>query len=130
MRKFITFGLIAVALLCNANAISAQDKATQAAILQKLSDIESRLSEMDKRLGIVETKLDERFNAVNQRIDDKFNLIVGLLAIIAAFLALPYAPKLLERFKIKNNEQKLQGEIDELKTQMAQLARLLQKPTL
>ena len=141
MRKFITFGLLVAALLFSANPTLAQDKATQAAILQKLSDIESRINDMDKRYEIrfatLETKLDERFNAVNiridavnQRIDDKFNLIVGLLGIIAAFLALSYLPKLLERFKIKNNEQKLQSEIDEMKTQIAQLMRLVQKPTL
>jgi len=144
MRQFITFGLMVAALLFSANTTFAQDKAMQAAILQKLSEIESRINDMDKRYEIRFTKLEERFNtvdekfnrledkieAVNQRIDDKFNLIVGLLGIIAAFLALPYLPKLLERFKIKNNEQKLQSEIDELKTQMAQLARLVQKPTL
>jgi len=99
MRQFIIFGLLVAALLFCCSTTFAQDQATQAAILQKLSDI-----------------------------DDKFNLIVGLLAIIAAFLALPYAPKLLERFKIKNDAQKLQSELDQLKTEMAQLTRLVQKP--
>jgi len=151
MRRFSTLGLMVVALLSCCNVTLAQDKTAQAAILQKLADIESRLNDMDKRyevrfsiletklderLNALETKLDERFNAVNiridavnQRIDDKFNLIVGLLAIIAAFLALPYAPKLLERFKFKNDAQRLQGEIDQLKTQVAQLTRLTQQPT-
>jgi len=143
MRSFLTLGLMVVALLSCGNTALAQDKAAQAAILQKLADIESRLTniesrlhDMDKRLTTLETKFDERFNAVNiridavnQRIDDKFNLIVGLLAIIAAFLALPYAPKLLERFKFKNDAQRLQGEIDQLKTQIAQLTRLTQQPT-
>jgi tetrahydromethanopterin S-methyltransferase subunit G len=106
-------GLIFVTLLFSWDNSHAQDKAFQTAVLQKLNEfdakfnaLENRLDEMDKRFEIRFTRLEERMNtlevkieAVNQRIDDKFNLIVGLLGLVAALLALPYAPKLFERFK-------------------------------
>jgi hypothetical protein len=79
----------------------------------------------------LEQKFDERFNAVeirigavNQRIADKFNLIVGLLGLIAAFLALPYIPKLFERYKVRAERKedllRLQEQIDQIKAQLAQ----------
>jgi predicted nucleic acid-binding Zn-ribbon protein len=121
---------------------SAQEKDANAAVLQKLSEIENRLNDMDKRYEIrfvrieeryksleekinaLDTKLDIKIGAVNQRIDDKFNLIVGLLGLIAAFLALPYIPKFLERYKAqserKEDIQRLQEQINELKALSSQ----------
>jgi hypothetical protein len=112
MRKFLTFGFIVAALLPLRGITHAQEKAMQAATLQKLADIENRLNEMDKRYEVrftkIETTLDERFDriddkfaAVNQRLDDKFNLMLGLLGLIATLLALPYVPKFFERFKVR-----------------------------
>jgi len=146
MRKLLSRGLMLVALLFFSNATRAQDKATQAAILQKLNEIDNQLNEMDKRFEIRFTKLEERFNTiderfktveekfnrledkiagVNTRIDDKFNLMVGLLGLIVALLALPYMPKLFERFKArppdsKETLQRLQEQIDQLKAQLSQ----------
>ncbi len=117
MRRFLTFGLIVVALLLIWDTGHAQDKAFQTTVLQKLNELDgkmnelsNRLNEMDKRyevrfttieakLEAVNQRLDERFNTVNQRIDDKFNLIVYLLGLLAAILAIPSVQKLLERFK-------------------------------
>jgi hypothetical protein len=144
MRRFLTLVFIVAALLSFGDITHAQDKTTQAAILQKLTDIDNRLNEMDKRYEVrftkIETTLDERFNriedkfvAVNQRIDDKFNLMLGLLGLIAALLALPYVPKFFERFWVrlerKKDSQDLQKQIDQLKTQVAQLTQLIGRPT-
>ena len=147
MRKFITFGLIFVSLLFFCDTSQAQDKAFQAAVLQKFDDLENRLNKMDKRFEIrfakleermntleikidaVNQRLDDRFNAVNQRIDDKFNLIIGLLTILVAILALPSVPKLLERFKAppqrKEDIQRLEKQIEQINTQLAQLTQAM-----
>ena len=141
MRKFPLFIVMAAAWLGASLPASAQEKSFQTAVLDKLTAIDKRLDEMDKRYEIRFTKLeaeikaefarlDERFNtvevkiqAVNQRIDDKFNLILGLLGLIAAFLALPYIPKFLERYKAsvenKKDVRHLQEQIDQLKAQLA-----------
>lgn len=138
MIKLFSFVLILVALFGAWDTAMAQDKDFQTAVLQKLNEmdnrfkeIEIRLSEMDKRYEVQFARIDERFNnldikiqAVNQRFDDKFNLIVGLLGLIFAFLALPYIPKLLERYKVqaayKEDIQRLQEQINELKSQRSQ----------
>jgi len=140
MRKFITFGLIFVSLLFCCDTSQAQDKAFQATVLQKFDDLENRLNEMDKRyevrftaieakLEAINQRLDERFNAVNQRIDDKFNLIVYLLGLLAAILAIPSVPKLLERFKAppqsKEDIQRLEKQIEQINTQLAQLTQAM-----
>jgi len=140
MRRFSTFGLIFVSLLFFCDTSQAQDKAFQAAVLQKFDDLENRLNEMDKRyevrftaieakLEAINQRLDERFNAVNQRIDDKFNLIVYLLGLLAAILALPSIPKLLERFKAppqsKEDIQRLEKQIEQINTQLAQLTQAM-----
>jgi len=155
MLKKFTKGALTLALLLSWEPALAQEKADLAAVLRKLNDIEKGIDDMDKRYEIRFTKIeikidaefkrvDERFNsieakmdikldaiggridAVNQRIDDKFNLIVGLLGIIAAFLALPYLPKILERYKVqkerKEDISRLQEQIDQIKTQLSRLA--------
>jgi len=147
MRRFMAFGLIFVALFFRWDTSRAQDKAFQTAVLQKLNELdgkinaldakisalEKRLDEMDKRFEIRFTKLEEKMNtlevkigATNQRIDDKFNLIVGLLGLVAALLALPYVPKLFERFKAPPQNQedirRLEQQIEQMKTQLAQLS--------
>jgi flagellar capping protein FliD len=111
MRVLMVLGFTVAALLAFAGPARAQEQAFQKAVLQKLdaldgkiSSLENRLNDMDKRYEVrftmLEGKLDalderfnERFNAlnirmdaINQRIDDKFNLLVGLLALVAAFL--------------------------------------------
>ena len=135
MHTLKTFRITVAALLLSGSIAHAQEQSTQAAILQKLAEIDSRLNDLDKRLNDMDKRyeirfaqIDERFNrvedkiaAVNQRIDDKFNLIVALLGIIAAFLALPYAPKWLDRFKAKGESQRLQERIDQIKAQIEQL---------
>jgi len=143
MRKFITFGLIFVSLLFFCDTSHAQDKDFQTAVLQKfdalekrLDDLDKRLDEMDKRFEIRFTRLEERMNtlevkieAVNQRIDDKFNLIGYLLGLLAAILALPSIPKLLERFKAppqsKEDLQRLEKQIEQINTQLAQLTQAM-----
>ncbi len=147
MRRLLIFGFVIAALFSFGDTALAQDQAFQTAVLKKLdeldgkiSSLENRLNDMDKRYEVrftmLESKLDERFNAlniridaVNQRFDDKFNLLVGLLALVAAFLALPYAPKLLERFKAprpnKEELQSLKEQIEQIKTQLAQLAQAI-----
>jgi DNA repair ATPase RecN len=151
MLKTFSKGAIALALLLSWEPAFAQEKADLAAVLRKLNDIEKRIDDMDKRYEIRFTKIeeefkrvDERFNsleakmdikleamrgridAVNQRIDDKFNLIVGLLGIIAAFLALPYLPKILEKYKVQKDRKEdvshLQEQIDQIKSQLSRLA--------
>jgi len=117
MRRFSILGIIVAALLFFWDTSQAQDQAFQTTVLQKLNELDgkinelgNRLNEMDKRYEVrfttieakfeaVNQRLDERFNAVNQRLDDKFNLIVYLLGLLAAILAIPSVPKLLERFK-------------------------------
>ena len=137
MRKFPLFILMASAWLFLWLPASAQEKSFQTAVLDKLTEIDKRLNEMDKRYEIrfanIEAefkRIDERFNtvevkiqAVNQRIDDKFNLILGMLGLIAAFLALLFIPKFLERYKASAENKKdvrhLQEQIDQLKAQLA-----------
>ncbi|MDZ7360851.1 MAG: hypothetical protein ONB46_09010 [candidate division KSB1 bacterium] len=132
-RRLFAFGLIFAALFFFWNTALAQDKAFQTEVLQKLKEIanrfnalEIRLNDMDKRYEVRFATLETKLEAVNQRIDDKFNLIVGLLGLLAALLALPYAPKLLERFKAppdsKKDVQRLQEQIEQIKTQLAQLS--------
>ncbi|GEM_PF-2291726 len=134
MRKNLTFGLALAALLFLSNTTQAQDKAFQTEVLQKLKEIdnrfnalENRLHDMDKRYEVRFATIETKLEAVNQRIDDKFNLIVGLLGLLlAALLALPYAPKLLERFKApsenKRDMQRMQEQIEQIKAQLAQLS--------
>jgi hypothetical protein len=135
MVKLPSFMLILVALFGFWNTTAAQEKDFQTAVLQKLNEIDKRIDEMDKRYEVRFTKIEEKLNglesrldikieSVNQRIDDKFNLLVGLLGLIAAFLALPYIPKFLERYKVhserKEDIQHLQEQINELKAQLSQ----------
>ncbi|MDZ7360323.1 MAG: hypothetical protein ONB46_06305 [candidate division KSB1 bacterium] len=133
MRKNLTFGLAFAALFFLWDTAHAQDKAFQAEVLQKLKEIdnrfnalENRLNDMDKRYEVRFATLETKLEAVNQRIDDKFNLIVGLLGLLAALLALPYAPRLLERFKAppdnKKEFQRIQEQIEQIKAQLAQLS--------
>jgi DNA repair exonuclease SbcCD ATPase subunit len=143
MRKFMIFGLISVALLFFWDISHAQDKDFQTAVLQKLNELDgkinelsNRLNEMDKRYEVrftaLEAKLEavnQRIDSVNQRIDDKFNLIVGLLSLVVAFLALPFVPKLFERFKAppdsKEDILRLEKQIEQIKTQLAQLSQAI-----
>jgi len=133
MRKSLTFGLAFAALLFLWDTTHAQDKAFQAEVLQKLKEIdnrfnalENRLNDMDKRYEVRFATLETKLEAVNQRLDDKFNMIVGLLGLLAALLALPYAPKLLERFKAppdnKKEFQRMQEQIEQIKARLAQLS--------
>jgi archaellum component FlaC len=142
----MTFGLISAALIFCWDTSHAQDKTFQTEVLQKLNELDgkinelsNRLNEMDKRYEVrftaIEAKLEavnQRIDAVNQRIDDKFNLIVGLLTILVAILALPAVPKLLERFKAppqsKEDIQRLENQIEQIKTQLAQLSQAM-RPT-
>jgi septal ring factor EnvC (AmiA/AmiB activator) len=144
MRRFLTFGLISVALLCCRSTTFAQDKAFQDAVLQKLNDLEKRLDEMDKRYEIRFARIEERFNtvderfnriqdkieAVNVRIDDKFNLMIGLLGLFAALLALPYVPKLFERFRsppqAREDIARLEKQIEQIQKQLMQLSQSIQ----
>lgn len=151
MGRFLPWGLILMLLLFW-DTSPAQDKAWQTEVLQKLNilenrinDLGNRLNEMDKRYEVRFTKIEERFNtvderfnrledkieAVNQRIDDKFNLIVFLLGFVVTLLALPYVPKLFERFRIRIERkeesqqvqelrQELQEQINQIKAQLAQ----------
>lgn len=141
MRRLIIFGLTAAILLCRESTGFAQDKAFQDAVLQKLNELEKRLDDMDKRYEVrftrIETTLDERFNrlqdridAVNVRIDDKFNLMIGLLGLLAALLALPYVPKLFDRFKAppqtKEDIRRLEKQIEQIQQQLTQLSQTIQ----
>lgn len=146
MRKLLMLGLVLAPLFSVVATAHAQDQSFQTRVLQKLDALDQRLDGMDKRLNemdkrnevrftAIETKLaaiDQRFDAVNQRIDDKFNLIVGVLTIIAAFLALPFIPKLFERVKAPAQNQedfrRLEKEVAEIRTQLAQLSQTL-RPT-
>jgi tetrahydromethanopterin S-methyltransferase subunit G len=145
MVKLLSFMLVLVALFSVWNTAAAQEKDFQAAVLQKLDEINKRIDEMDKRYEIRFTKIEERFNtiderfntiderfnnidtkigAVNQRIDDKFNLLSWLLGLIVALLALPHVQKIFEKSKEKTEYQKdlqhIQEQIDELKAQLSQ----------
>jgi chaperonin cofactor prefoldin len=130
MPRVLTFILLIGASPFFSGLARAQEQSAQMAVLQKLSDIENRLNEMDKRYEIRFATLEgeikrmqDKIEAVNTRIDEKFNLIVGLLGIIVALLALPYVPKVLERFKVRseNREEilRLQQQIEQIKTQLA-----------
>jgi DNA repair exonuclease SbcCD ATPase subunit len=139
MLRSLRFGFAVAALFFFWSPASAQERATQAVVLQKLNEmdlrfakIETEFKRLDERFNTVEVKIDainrridDKIEAVNQRIDDKFNLIIGLLGLIAAFLALPYIPKILERYKMraerKEDIQRLQEQIDQIKSQLAQL---------
>jgi uncharacterized coiled-coil DUF342 family protein len=151
MLKLFTMTATALALLLSWESGAAQEKADISTVLRKLNEIDARIDDMDKRYEIRFTKIeaefrriDERFNgieakfdakldatngridAVNQRIDDKFNLIVALLGIIAAFLALPYLPRLLERYKVQKDRKedisRLQEQIDQIKAHLSRIA--------
>lgn len=147
MCRLLTFGFIFAALFFFWDTSFSQDAAFQATVLQKLNAIDNRLDAIDTRLIALENKfsamenrlndmdkryevrfatLETKLEVVNQRIDDKFNLIVGLLGLLAALLALPYAPRLLERFKAppdnKKEFQRIQEQIEQIKAQLAQLS--------
>ncbi len=137
MRWLLIFELTAAILLCRESAAFAQDKAFQQTVLQKLDALEKRLDEMDKRYEIRFTKIEatldrlqDKIDAVNVRLDDKFNLMIGLLGLLVALLALPYVPKLFERFKgppqTKEDIIRLEKQIEQIQQQLSRLSQAIQ----